>query len=259
MKKPTEVNVEEEVTDFLEHYTVEYPDEIAIDQTVEALREYVPTPRSKRARVRERMEGLLHHAVRELSTIGGLFWIMNLVFFLGGFSYVTILEGNPYLTLFFLAPIPMLLGLLEVFKGRETGLYEIELSCKYSAQQIMMSRLLIVGIYNGLLSMLLISTFSVVVDNILLMTLLGYWILPSVLVSSLGLFLSIQLRSSTSIPVTVGLWIATVAIVSSSVDIVRLLESITARVYVVILFISLLFLVSQIYRVKRGVQFETGH
>ncbi|MCA0987515.1 hypothetical protein [Guptibacillus algicola] len=253
-----EESVEEEIANYLEHYTVEYPDDDAIDQTIESLRAYVPEPQSNGAAIREKLQGLLRHSAREISVIGSLFWVMNVIFFICGFSYVLFFEGDPYSTMFFLAPIPFLIGLGEVFKGREAGLYEIELACKYSAQHIMMSRLFVIGTYNFVISAVLICALSVTIENILLLKLVGYWILPTTLVSSVGLFLTIRFRSSITVPVTLAIWFTTSMMISQSVDMKNYLESLSAGVYSIALIASLVFLFLQINRIKRGVRIEAN-
>lgn len=251
-----EESVEQEIAHYLEHYTVEYPDDDAIDQTIESLRTYVPKPKAKGAVMREKVQGLLRHSAREISVIGSLFWVMNVIFFICGFSYVSFFEGDPYSTLFFLAPIPLLIGLGEVFKGRENGLYEIELTCKYSAQQIMMSRLFVIGAYNFMISVVLMCAISLTLENVLFLKLIGYWILPTTLISSFGLFLTIRFRSSITIPVTLAVWFTTSMMISQSVDTKNYLESVSAGVYSVALIASFVFLFLQMNRIKRGVRIE---
>ncbi|MNP42510.1 hypothetical protein D3C76_1362810 [compost metagenome] len=59
-----------------------------------------------------------------------------------------------------MVPVPFILGLLEVFKGRDQGLMEMELTCKITSQQLMLTRLIVVLSANMVFVLLLMLAIS---------------------------------------------------------------------------------------------------
>ena len=252
MKRKEDDYFDEEVSDFLNHYAIEYPDETEIEQTVHSLRKHVPKKRKRLDTLLENMEELMLHSTRELSHIGFLFWSSNLLFFILGLAYVLLFEGNPYMTLMFLSPVPLVIGLVEVFKGRESGALEIELSCKYSAYQIMFSRFLIVGLFNLTLNVCMVVSFSAIVPHVFLLKLLGYWMIPNVVVASVGLFLAMRTRNDLIIPALLSVWTAFTLFAGRSDEWMRQVESLSPIVYGAIIVLFSWFLFVQLIKLKRG-------
>lgn len=256
MKKIKDDFFDEEISDYLDNFSIEYPSEFEIENTINSIREYVPKNKSKLSMTLQSMKQLTKHSTREMSSISFLFWIFNLLFFTLGLIYVLSFEGNPYLTTTLLTPIPLIFGLIEVFKGRETGLYEIEHACKYSLPQIISSRLFVIGGYNLVLNVILIISFNLFLDNILLVKLLGYWIVPYIFISAISLFITIRFKSTILVPTLFILWFVAISFLSQSIEIIIYLESMNLFSYLFFLIAGMMFLISQIKKIKRGVHFE---
>ncbi|WNF38371.1 hypothetical protein RJD24_08105 [Bacillaceae bacterium IKA-2] len=252
MKRTENDYFDEEIKDFLDNFTFEYPDESEIESTINSLRKYVPKKRRKIDSLVANSKELLFHSTRELFNLSSLFWSLNLLFFISGLIYVFFFNGNPYSTVISLSPIPIFLGLVEAFKSRESSSFEIELSCKYSPQQIILSRLFIVSTFNFVLNIVLVVSLSSLIDNILPLKLLLYWMVPNIVVAALGLFLTLRFRSYVIIPVLSVLWV--VILTSSTITefLYQKVESFSPYSYVSVSVLFLYILFVQIKKLKRG-------
>ncbi len=93
-----------------------------------------------------------------------------------------------------MAPLPALLGLLELFHGADEGMGEIESACRYSPARVMSARMLIVGVISACIAAA-IGMASGITQG---------WVAAGVVVvpfcggSALGLLLSAALRGRAS-------------------------------------------------------------
>ena len=92
------------------------------------------------------------------------------------------------------APLPLLLGLLEVFHGADEGMGEIESACRYSPARVMSARMLIVGLLSGAIAAAL-GTASGITRGWLAA---GVVVVPFCVSAALGLVLSAVLRGRAS-------------------------------------------------------------
>jgi hypothetical protein len=93
-----------------------------------------------------------------------------------------------------MAPLPALLGLLEVFHGADEGMAEIECACRYSPARVLSARMLIIGAVSCIVSVLLgvCSRFGSA------WLAAGLVVVPYCLSAALGLFLSAMLQGRAS-------------------------------------------------------------
>lgn len=237
---------DQEFREFMNEYTVEYPGEEAIMQTIDTLRPYVKQPE-----VRRKTGFPFSLAMLKMLHIRTSFWLLNALFFVGGLLAWGVWEGNPYSIMLLLSPVPFLLGLLEVFRGRDEGLMELEMSCKYSAQQIMLSKMLVIGSYNLLLSFILLIIFGLFGEPLLLSKIIIFWVTPFTAASSIGLAVANRVRSMISIPFTLTIWIFIVPLViefTKSENIDGFYTGVGAAVSI----FAVLMFVLQIKRLRRG-------
>jgi len=190
----------------LKELTVDYPSEDEINQTIFALYEHVPERKRTLRDFMKRIKELLKLSGKEFLHISSYFWIANLLFLSFGIAG-TYFYSDPLMTLFILSPIPFLTGLLEIFKSRDQGLMELESTLKYTAQQLIFSRMFIVSGFNLILNVSLIAWFYWATDIVFqLSQLLVYWGMPLTLISALGLFLTTKYRGTISSPILVFSW-----------------------------------------------------
>ncbi|MBY7142647.1 hypothetical protein KFZ56_06055 [Virgibacillus sp. NKC19-3] len=206
MKK--EIN--DKMADELEAFTVDYPSEEEMDQTISALHAYVPEKNMPMSNLLEKMKDLLFLSGKEFFTISRLFWSANIIFLLFGILSTTLFHADPYLTLFVLTPLPFLTGLLEIFKSRDQGMAELEATFKYSVQQLIFSRVLIVSVFNLILNAILITWLYVALDTPFVFSwLFVYWMMPLTLLAALGLVLTTTYKGTITSPVLVISWLIT--------------------------------------------------
>lgn len=206
----------DEVEKELSQYLVKYPDEYNIDATINTLRQYVPDKKKQKINVKERFLVLIKHSKVEISIISHFYWIISSILFVLGFFITNYGGYNPLFTLVILAPLPFIFGLLEVFKGREQGVMEMEMACKFSAQEILLSRLFLIGVYNVTLNTLLMISFIPFVGSVSLWQMLFIWFTPFTIFAALSLWLSMKLRGAVFVTTFMALWlIFTFLLVSS--------------------------------------------
>jgi hypothetical protein len=243
--------IDDKTNQMLDEFSVDFPSEEEIDQAINDLHQYAPKP--KRRINLDNLKQLLLLAGREVFYVSPLFWFLNILFLVSGGLITFFNHSNPYWTLFILSPIPFLTGLLEVFKSRNHGLIELEGTCKYSAQQVILSKLLLVGVFNLSVNILLIVMFSVSLDiNFTLTALLTYWVMPFTLLSAIGLVITIQFRNAMVSPILTAVWLVSCLVVSHfqlSEDFIKNM-SVISNMVVIIMAISLM--VYMIRRIKRG-------
>lgn len=243
------IELEKELRELrLEEYTIEYPSEEAIAHTIDAMRPYVEAaaPVATSAKRKPSIPWRLH-----VQQIRLTYWFASLLFFGVGLLALGYWEGNPYGILLLLSPIPFLLGLLEMFRGRDEGLLELEISCKYSAQQLLMRKLFTISIYNLALCLVLIGIFGTFGEPLLLSKLIVYWAAPFTVAVSIGLAVANRVRNMLSMPIALVIWICMALIIIPSIE---QFEQVAELPYIagLIAALALVFIILQIKRLKRG-------
>lgn len=208
----------------LNEYLVKYPDSNHIQSTIESLHQYVPNPAVKQVPFGQKTVKLLKLSLSELLFMNKLYWVTSFILFILGY-FVTLSQSyNPAMTLFVLAPLPFVIGLVELFKGREQGMLEIEMSCKFSAHKIMLSRLLIISMFNIILNIILTISFKPLFDGENILRMISVWFLPLIIFSALALWLNTNVRGVLFNITFVFLWLITsITIINNPVWIQNLL------------------------------------
>jgi|GEM_PF-3141613 len=231
----------------LEDFTVEYPSDEAIARTIDAMRPYVAEPDSKRSK--RFIPWKLH-----ILQIQPAFWMANLLFFCLGLLLWRFWEDDPYKIMLLLSPVPFFLGLLELFRGRNEGLLELEISCKYSAQQLLLRKLLAISIYNVLLCLALIGVFCIFGEPLLFSKLIIYWAAPFVVAVSIGLAVANRIRNVLSVPTALVIWIFIAMTFITNIERKERYGQASELPYLAGLAaaLAIVFIVIQIKRLKKG-------
>src|SRR5699024_10598864 len=110
------------------------------------------------------------------------------------------------LLLTIITPLPFIFGLFEVFKGRESGVLELEMACKYSAYQVMLSRLLLISLYNiGLsLGLSLITSLKLAIP---IWEIILIWFAPFTVFAAICLWLSARFRNTSFTVLLISCWV----------------------------------------------------
>lgn len=248
MKK--EIN--EKIADELEAFTVDYPSDEEIDQTILTLHKHVPEKNMPMRDFVGKIRELLFLAGKEFFAISALFWTANIILLLFGIISTTLFNADPYMTLFILTPIPFLTGLLEIFKSRDQGMAELEASFKYSMQQLIFSRMLIVSAFNLILNAILITWLYAAVDLMFqLSQLFVYWMMPLTMLSALGLLLTTKYKGTITSPVLVATWLVTGFLIAQVPDGANFINQIGLTGSIGIVIASLCTIIFQLRKIQR--------
>ncbi len=158
-----------------------------------------------------------------------------------------------------ISPVPFLLGLLEIFRGRDEVLLELEMSCKYTAQQLMLMKLVVVGVYNVLLCFILIAIFSLFGEPLLLSKLVIYWATPLTVIASIGLTLANRMRGSLLAPISIVIWIFAAVAFMNILDFEQQSDIVSPILCGAISVIAIALLIVQIKRLRRGLFNEINY
>lgn len=205
-----------EIENFLDSYIVPEVNEYKIEATIDVLRDYMPvTERKHKVNLYPNVRSSLELIKLNLTFVSKLYWFLSLLLVLLGTIITVKFEFNIYETAISIAPIPILLGVFELIKGRDESVWEIELSYKYSLREILLSKIIIIGVFSigiGLIiSILLTNTYSSV--NILKMIVL--WLIPIFLTSSVSLVIVSIYRSINSIAICISIWILSIILMNN--------------------------------------------
>lgn len=243
-----------ELEEWLSEFDIEYPDEEKVEKTIMQLHSYVP--RKKPQPLAYVIPTPLRNAFLESLQFSQTFWISNLLYLLLGLSIVFLIEGDPYLTLFSLSPIPIIISLYEIFRSRDQGMMELELSFKFSVSNLILSKLTLVGLFNLACTLLLIFIFSFFATPLVLMDLLQYWAAPYSAIVSISLLLSIKFRTLFVMPISLAIMIFLGLIVGNVIDIHLIVSE---KLSIAVLSCAIIGIGLAIRMIKRGVYHEFNH
>jgi hypothetical protein len=245
---------EEEIDKFIndmEKYAVKLPSSEEINLTIENLHAFVPV-RQKRSLARPKLFGILERAFNEISFMSNNYWVASSGLFLAGFLVILLNGGyilkdnNPYILAILLSPIPFVLGIMEVFKGREEGVIELELSCKISITEIIISRLVIICIYNVLLNTIMSGILVYFGTGIVFWKITLFWLTPFTIVASLSLPIASKMRGSYVVTMFTATWMILIISVLSQEKIMSRIMGIDLMVYMLLSMVGIVLLSIQI-------------
>ncbi|SHK98818.1 hypothetical protein [Alicyclobacillus tolerans] len=191
----------EELTKMLDEYTVEFPPEHIIQNTIENCIVHVPQYASERSKLKR----MFHTLSLQVEYVSKWFWLFSLLLFVSGYVATVFDSISPYKTVLVLSPMPFILGVLEILRSTDSGMAEMELASKMSLPQIMMARFALIGSYNVVLNAIisfgLYWTFGIDLWKVLL-----FWVAPFTWMSSIMLFLASRFRGRRLVPIAVSVW-----------------------------------------------------
>jgi hypothetical protein len=200
--------IDAEIQEYLNVYKVDLPDEDEMEHSISYILSHVQPAESKVQTLHNASRSLLLNSFRELMHFGAMFWILNAIFLILG--AITLIERNidPYLTAVILAPLPFITGIYEIFKSRDEGLMELEMSLKYNTHQVFLSRLLTVGVFNLVLNAALCTLFASFYPQVLVLKLLLCWTVPYVIVTAIAFLFAMIVKSSMASGILAAAWLA---------------------------------------------------
>lgn len=207
-----------DIEDYLDSYVVNQVDEEKIDSTIDILKAYMPKEEvetvKKDIRIFDAIKENIGLIKLQLSLISRLYLILSLLLILVGTIATVKLNLSVYLSASIIAPIPILLGIFEVIKGREENVWELELSYKYSLREIILSRLIIINVISILISIIISINLNNIYSQINLFNMISIWLIPIFAISSVSLVITSVYRSMNSIALCMAVWILGAMVIS---------------------------------------------
>jgi hypothetical protein len=212
---------------------------------IDVLRAYMPKEvnetivNQKQIKLLNNIKSSLELVKFNLSLVSKIYWILSLLLILGGLMITIKSKLNIYTSVLTIAPIPILLGLIELIKGKDENVWELELSYKYSLKEIIFSKLIIIGAFSigisFIMSLFLVNTYS----EINLLKMINMWLIPIFITASISLIMVSIYRSINSITLCVAIWIVQATLVST-----EKIESIIGISNIILLFILAMSIVT---------------
>lgn len=207
-----------DLEDFLDSYAVNKIDEQKIDSTIDILKSYMPKQEVQAIKEQsiflERMKNNIDLVKFQFSLISKVYIISSLLLILVGTITTIKLNLSIYVSASIIAPIPILLGIFEIIKGRDENVWELELSYKYSLREIVLSRLIIINVVSILISIIISIGLNNTYSEINLFKMISIWLIPIFLVGSISLAITSIYRSINSITLCIAIWILGVLSIS---------------------------------------------
>jgi len=207
-----------DIEDFLDSYVINKVDEQKIDSTIDILKSYMPKQEVQAIKEQsiflERIKNNIDLVKFQFSLISKIYFISSLLLILVGTITTIKLNLSIYLSASIIAPIPILLGIFEIIKGRDENVWELELSYKYSLREIVLSRLIIINIVSILISIIISIGLKNTYSEINLFKMISIWLIPIFLVGSISLAITSIYRSINSIALCIAIWILGVLSIS---------------------------------------------
>ena len=200
-----------DIEDFLDSYVVSKVDEEKIDSTIDVLKSHIPKEEVQHVKVQEYLLDRIKENISlvkfQFSLISKVYFIASLLLILLGTITTIRLNLSIYLSASIIAPIPILIGIFEIIKGREENVWELELSYKYSLREIVFSRLIIINVVSVLISIMMSLILNNVYSQINLLKMISIWLIPIFLVGSVSLIVTSFYRGINSIALCISIWI----------------------------------------------------
>ncbi|SHK69741.1 hypothetical protein [Alicyclobacillus tolerans] len=227
----------------LDKFTVDFPPEHVIQNTIDQAVFHVLQPREVTAvPLFKRIWGIVSF---QTEYVAKWFWLVSALMFLSGYLITASCGYNPYKIIIILSPLPFILGILELFRSVDSGMSQIELTCKTSLPQTLMARLTVLGIYNIVLNTAMSVGLSWLVGMDLWRVVL-FWFVPFTWISAVTLYLSTKFRGRALVPVVALVWSISVALAFSNPSVLSFLLSLNDVMFVVLSLLGLVLFASQI-------------
>lgn len=235
-----------DIENFLDSYIVSKVDEKKIDSTIDILKSYMPKEEVQHVKVHghlvDRIKENIILVKFQFSLISKVYFIASLLLILVGTITTIKLNLSIYLSATIIAPIPILIGIFEIIKGREENVWELELSYKYSLREIVFSRLIIINVVSVLISI----TMSLILNNaysqINLLKMISIWLIPIFLVGSVSLIITSFCRGINSISLCISIWILcamSISVYETIADITHINTFMTLGILVIFTLVSM--------------------
>lgn len=273
----------EEFEGMFTSYITEMPSDEEIDSSIDQIMGYFPAKQKKRPEILKYIDVILQQAGR----ISSWYWAVSIGLIIAGVfggdsidSYMqseaqryifeagagfgvtaaAITTAQHYILIGFLSSIPVVLGLVELFKGREEGMLELEMSFKISSGQAMFSKIVVIGICSLIIDIFLMAVFVVWDTNLIFTRLCFMSLAPFTLSSGIGLWLVSKFRGSHTAAIFTSFWVILLYAAMTNIKIALWITSFGTWVYALMLCAGILLSAKMIraYSDRRSDFYERG-
>lgn len=223
-----------EIELFLDSYMVKKVDDEKIENTIDVLREYIPKQAEEGIAIKLKqslignIKSIINLAQFNISLVSKSYWILSLVLILLGVIATKKFNFNIYSSAIIMSPIPILLGIFELIKGKEENVWELELSYKYSLKETLLCKIVIILIFSILISLIMTVTLYNTNCEISLLKMIKLSLIPMFVTSAISLVIVSLYRNSNSIGVCVAIWmIQAVTIDEKTIENILTIDNLT--------------------------------
>lgn len=240
-----------EIELFLDSYMVKKVDDEKIENTIDALREYIPKQAEEGIVIKLKqslignIKSIINLAQFNISLVSKSYWIISLVLILLGVIATKKFNFNIYSSAIIMSPIPILLGIFELIKGKEENVWELELSYKYSLKETLLCKIVIILIFSILISLIMTVTLYNTNCEISLLKMIKLSLIPMFVTSAISLVIVSLYRNSNSIGVCVAIWMIQAATIDE-----KTIENILTIDNLTIIFTLIVSIILTIYASK---------
>lgn len=240
-----------EIELFLDSYMVKKVDDQKIENTIDVLREYIPKQAEEGIAIKLKqslignIKSIINLAQFNISLVSKSYWIISLVLILLGVIATKKFNFNIYSSAIIMSPIPILLGIFELIKGKEENVWELELSYKYSLKETLLCKIVIILIFSILISLIMTVTLYNTNCEISLLKMIKLSLIPMFVTSAISLVIVSLYRNSNSIGVCVAIWMIQAATIDE-----KTIENILTIDNLTIIFTLIVSIILTIYASK---------
>lgn len=240
-----------EIELFLDSYMVKKVDDQKIENTIDVLREYIPKQAEEGIAIKLKqslignIKSIINLAQFNISLVSKSYWILSLVLILLGVIATKKFNFNIYSSAIIMSPIPILLGIFELIKGKEENVWELELSYKYSLKETLLCKIVIILIFSILISLIMTVTLYNTNCEISLLKMIKLSLIPMFVTSAISLIIVSLYRNSNSIGVCVAIWMIQAATIDE-----KTIENILTIDNLTIIFTLIVSIILTIYASK---------
>lgn len=240
-----------EIELFLDSYMVKKVDDEKIENTIDVLREYIPKQAEEGIGIKLKqslignIKSIINLAQFNISLVSKSYWILSLVLILLGVIATKKFNFNIYSSAIIMSPIPILLGIFELIKGKEENVWELELSYKYSLKETLLCKIVIILIFSILISLIMTVTLYNTNCEISLLKMIKLSLIPMFVTSAISLVIVSLYRNSNSIGVCVAIWMIQAATIDE-----KTIENILTIDNLTIIFTLIVSIILTIYASK---------
>lgn len=217
----------------LRKWDVPQVEEPSLMAVIESLRTFVPeaVEEGLQSFSKSRRSGFWQTAQRIVRSVPAGYWMCSALSYVVATLLCASGDMNPYIALLLVGPVPALLGVREVFRGREQGMSEIEMACTQSALQVLFAKMSLTALFSlGMNTVLCLVASSVFGLEVWRAIALG--LAPWACLSGVGLWIATRLRSGPVIMALLVSWLGGGGVLFTTSWVSRWLLSLNPLAYI---------------------------